>query len=82
MDTDKHGVNISKDSLVLSDNIKQVNTTSLNGFNIVHISCGRERGRKEREREREGRKEERGRERKDTCSMTIDYFMTYNRPLV
>ena len=56
MDTDKHEVNISKDSLVLSDNIKQVNTTSLNGFTVVHISCGREREREEGKRKRKGGK--------------------------
>ena len=58
-----------------------MNTTSLNGFNDVHVNCGRERGREDIEREREGRKEKE-REKKDTCSMTIDYFMTYNHPLV
>ena len=72
VDTDKHGVIVREDCLVLSDNVKQVNTTGLNGFTDVHISWGeregegekdggRERGRK-REGEKEGGKKEKGKE--------------------
>ena len=74
VDTDKHGVVIREDCLVLSDNVKQVNTTGLNGFTDMHISWGeggreregekdggRERGRK-REGEKEGGKKEKGKE--------------------
>ena len=38
VDTDKHGVVVREDCLVLSDNVKQVNTTGLNGFTDMHIS--------------------------------------------
>ena len=65
VDTDKHGVVVRKDRLVLSDNVKQVNTTGLNGFTDMHISWG-EGGKRERERKMEGERErerERGRER-------------------
>jgi hypothetical protein len=48
---DPHGVIIREDGSVLSDHVKQVNTTGLNCLTDVVVGCGEEEGGRERERE-------------------------------